>query len=193
VGRSGAGPALTAARRLYLTGHTGNFVLGMGGGGYLGVGVDPPQAPIDVLGDMQATGEIRAGDLRATGDVYTGQWTVVPGVTAPYVAAGSLTAVQVIGGVIEYTGNKVSGFGFTCLPDTPAGAYLVTFDVAFATLPTVVATPIFNQYQTIENVNRHLSVLVDQITVNGARIVTSDSTQTVNPYALSFIAIGGRA
>jgi hypothetical protein len=184
----------TFARRLSLNGHTGNLVIGTSGGGYLGVGVDPPTAPVDVYGDVQATGEIRAGDLRATGSVFTGQY-VSSGITSAYIAAAARVPVQVIGGMVEYTGAQLSGFGFSCAKDASAAAgfYWIYFDVPFSTVPAVVATPIFGQWQTKENVNLRLGILVDQVTLTSARIVTSDSTHTINPYAFSFIAIGGRA
>jgi hypothetical protein len=157
--------------RLKVAGHTGDVLMGMSGGS-LGIGTITPAARIDVVGDIQASGNVRMGGL---------------------FAAGADQAVRLIWGVVDSNGNRVGGTGFTMTRTTP-GRYLITFDVAFSAQPTVVASRVYGDpgIDAGSTVAAGETAVVDLVMPNQAIVATAAVSGALADGGFTFIAIGPR-
>jgi hypothetical protein len=143
--------------------------------GKVGIGIDAPGAPLEVRG------------------------TVKLGTDAKLYAPGADQDARIIYGVVDPVGNLFSGAGFTVVRDpVQPGLYIITFNAAFAALPCVMATQIFQDpwksWLNFFNIfgDTRDNCVVNFVTNTQCAVTTGDSFGALSGRWFAFMAIGAR-
>ncbi len=130
--------------------------------GNVGIGTSSPSYPLDVSGDVRATGNVRVN-------------------TTNYAPGMVESNVRIVRGAVNSDGSLGNGAGFTAT-HLGTGVYQVTFKQPFSGYPIVTATPIYNSLD-------FATVQFGNISSSGFTLSTKDAGSSWD-MNFTFIAIG---